>query len=160
VTPENRIWEIIEKAGICMMVTRFAGGLRGRPLEARPNRDENTIFFLTDVRGLKDDEIENDAHVCLTFVYQPEKVYLSISGKASVSRDADCARQLWNDEQQVWWPGGPSDENVRVVRVNPSLGEIWDGPASAATAAFEFAKARATGSKPDLGENRKVRVEL
>jgi Pyridoxamine 5'-phosphate oxidase like len=53
VTPENRIWEIIEKAGICMMVTRFADGLRGRPLEARPNREENAIFFLTDLQRPK-----------------------------------------------------------------------------------------------------------
>jgi hypothetical protein len=35
----DRVWEIIEKAGICMMVTWFAGGLRARPLEARPERD-------------------------------------------------------------------------------------------------------------------------
>ena len=54
----NRIWRIIEKVGICMMTTRFEGGLRARPLEARPDRDENIIWFLTDRRGLKDDEIQ------------------------------------------------------------------------------------------------------
>src|SRR4029453_18382721 len=32
----DRVWEVIAKAGICMMVTRFVGGLRARPLEARP----------------------------------------------------------------------------------------------------------------------------
>ncbi len=37
---------------------------------------------------------------------------------------------------------------------------MWDGPASSAVAAFEFAKARLTGVKPNLGENRKVSVEL
>jgi hypothetical protein len=36
----DRVWEIIEKAGICMMTTRFQGGLRARPLEARPDRDD------------------------------------------------------------------------------------------------------------------------
>jgi hypothetical protein len=60
VTDEDRVWDIIAKAGICMMVTRFDEGLRGRPLEARPNRQENAVFFLTDVRGLKDDEISAD----------------------------------------------------------------------------------------------------
>src|ERR1044071_1990335 len=75
----ERVWEVIEKAGICMMVTRFAGGLRARPLEARPDRDAEVIWFLTDVRGLKDDEVEVDRNVCLTFVYLKEKVYLSIT---------------------------------------------------------------------------------
>lgn len=48
----GRVWEVIDKTGICMMVTRFAGGLRARPLEARPDRDAEVIWFLTDVRGL------------------------------------------------------------------------------------------------------------
>jgi general stress protein 26 len=159
-TSEDRVWEVIEKAAVCMMVTRFADGLRGRPLEAGPDREESAIFFLTDVRGFKDDEIKRHPDVCLTFAYRPQKVYLSISGKASVSRDRDRARSLWNEEQQAWWPGGPDDENVRVIRMDPALAEIWDGPVSFAQIAFEFAKALATGEKPDLGENRKVRVEL
>ena len=35
-----------------------------------------------------------------------------------------------------------------------------DGPASSAEAALEFAKARLTGTKPNLGENRKVTVDM
>ena len=44
----DRVWEVMAKAGICMMVTRFVGGLRARPLKARPERDTETIWFLTD----------------------------------------------------------------------------------------------------------------
>ena len=115
----DRVWEVIAKADICMMVTRFAGGLRARPLEARPERDTETIWFLTDVRGLKDDEIEANPNVCLTFVYAKEKVYLSITGKAFVSRDPERAKALWNEEQQVWWPGGPEDPNLLVMKIEP-----------------------------------------
>ena len=43
--------------------------------------------------------------------------------------------------------------------VQAALG-LWDGPASAAIAAFEFARARLTGEEPRLGENRKVTVEM
>ena len=121
------VWEVIAKAGICMMVTRFAGGLRARPLEARPERDTETIWFLTDVRGLKDDEIEANPNVCLTFVYAKEKVYLSITGKAFVSRDPERAKALWNEEQQVWWPGGPEDPNLLVMKIEPERAEMWDG---------------------------------
>jgi len=112
----DRVWEVIAKAGICMMVTRFAGGLRARPLEARLERDTETSWFLTDVRGLKDDEVEANPDVCLTFIYQKEKVYLSITGKAFVSRYPERAKALWNEEQQVWWLGGPEDPNLLVMR--------------------------------------------
>jgi general stress protein 26 len=155
----DRVWEIIEKAGICMMTTRFDGGMRARPMEARPDRDEGVIWFLTDHRGLKDDEIEAAPDVCLTFVYEREKVYLSLTGEAFVARDPDRAAALWNEEQALWW-SGPDDPNLRVVRVELEAAEMWDGPASSAVAAFEFAKARLTGLKPNLGENRKVSVEL
>jgi hypothetical protein len=37
--------------------------------------------------------------------------------------------------------------------------ELWDGPASSAVAAFELAKGL-VGGKPNLGENRKVTVDL
>jgi hypothetical protein len=60
----------------------------------------------------------------------------------------------------VWWPLGPTDPNVRVLRVTPATAELWDGPASKAVAAYEFAKARLTGAKPNLGENRKVTVKM
>ena len=44
--------------------------------------------------------------------------------------------------------------------MRPLTAELWDGPASAAVAAFEFDKARITGAKPNLGENRKVTVRM
>jgi general stress protein 26 len=155
----DRVWEIVEKAGICMMTTRFYGGLRARPMEARPDREDGVIWFLTDQRGLKDDEIDAIPEVCLIFVYPKEKVYLSITGEAFVAHDPDRASALWNERQKVWW-SGPDDPNLRVVRVELERAEMWDGPANSAMAALEFAKARLTGVKPELGENRKVAVDM
>jgi len=52
-----RVWDIIEKVGVCMLTTQFSGGLRARPIEARADRDAGLIFFVTDVHSAKDDEI-------------------------------------------------------------------------------------------------------
>jgi general stress protein 26 len=156
----DRVWDIIEQAGAGMLTTRFAGGLRARPLEPRPDRQAELIWFVTDVRGLKDDEIQAHAEVCLVIVDAKAKAYLSISGRARVLRDPAQAAAIWKKTDDVWWPGGPDDPNVRVLRLEPQTAELWDGPASAAVAAFEFAKARMTGEKPNLGENRKVTVPL
>jgi hypothetical protein len=35
----NRVWDVVDKVAVCMMTTRFSGGLRARPLEARADRD-------------------------------------------------------------------------------------------------------------------------
>src|ERR1044071_402261 len=82
----DRVWEIIEKAGVGMLTTRFAGGLRARPLEPRPDREAGAIFFVTDVRGLKDDEIEASPDVGLVVIGAKDKAYLSITGRATLLR--------------------------------------------------------------------------
>ena len=48
-----------------MLTTQFSGGLRARPLEARPERDAGLIWFVTDVRSGKEHEIEAEHDVCL-----------------------------------------------------------------------------------------------
>jgi general stress protein 26 len=156
---EARVWDIIEKCGVGMLTTRFSRGLRARPLEARPQRDESTIWFVTDVRGAKDDEIEADSQVCFVMIDPKDKAYLSITGRAEVRDDHAKAAEIWKKTDDVWWQG-PNDPNVRVLRLIPERAELWDGPSSTAVAMFEFAKARVTGEKPDLGENRKVTVEM
>jgi general stress protein 26 len=156
----DRVWDIIEKVGACMLTTQFVGGLRARPLEARPDRDAGVIFFVTDIHSTKEDEIEAASDVGLVFIDSNDNAYLSITGRASVVTDADKIKAAWRKTDEVWWPGGPSDPDVCLLRIEPVTAELWDGPASAAVTAFEFAKAKLTGREPKLGENRKVTVEM
>jgi general stress protein 26 len=143
-----------------MLTTQSAGGLRARPLEARPDREAGLIFFVTDIHSAKEDEIEAAPEVGLVFIDSGDNAYLSITGRAHVIRDAETTRLFWRKTDEVWWPGGPGDPNVCSLRVEPLTAELWDGPASAIVTAFEFAKARLTGAEPNLGENRKVTVKL
>ena len=82
----NRVWEVVERVGVCMMTTRFLEGLRARPLEARADRDENVIWFLTDRRAAKDDEIETVPEICLTFVRVSQGKGLSLYVWKGISR--------------------------------------------------------------------------
>ena len=83
----DRVWDIVEKVGVCMLTTRFSGGLRARPLEARPDRDSGLLFFVTDVHSAKEDEIEAVPDVGLVFIDPKDKAYLSITGHARLIRD-------------------------------------------------------------------------
>ncbi len=156
----SRVWDIIEKVPVGMLTTRFAGGLRARPLEARADRDAGVIWFVTDVNGAKDDEIGAAHDIGLVFYDEDSRAYLSITGCASVTRDNAKAKEIWKKTDDIWLPGGPSDPNVRLLCVNPITAELWDRPSSAAGAAFEFVKAQLTGEKPNLDENRKVTVAM
>ena len=143
-----------------MLTTQSAGGLRARPLEARPDRQAGILWFLTDMRSAKDDEVAASPHVGLVFIDAGEQAYLSITGHAEILRDPAKAADIWKSTDKVWWPGGPDDPTVRVLRVEPCTAELWDGPSSSTVATFELAKAKLTGTKPNLGENRKMTVPM
>jgi general stress protein 26 len=155
----HRVWDIIERVGVCMLTTRSKAGLRARPVEARPDRAAGVIWFITDWRSAKEHEIEAEHEVGLVFIEADAKAYLSISARGEPRRDAAKAAEIWKATDAMWWQG-PGDPNVCVLRVTPFTAELWDGPASKTAAVFEFVKSQLTGAKPNLGENRKVTVRM
>src|ERR1700722_7061180 len=90
----DRVWDIIERVGICMLTTRFVDGLRARPLEARPDRSAGLIWLVPDLRSAKEHEIEAAHDVGLVFVESKAKAYLSITGKAEVWRAPAKAAEI------------------------------------------------------------------
>ena len=137
-----RIWDIIERTRVGMLTTQFSGGLRARPLEARANRDAGIIWFVTDVRGVKDEEISAARDIGLVFIDEGDHAYLSITGRAFVTRDTARTKEIWKKTDDAWFPGGPDDPNVRLLRIEPITAELWDGPSSAAGTVYEFANKR------------------
>jgi general stress protein 26 len=93
-TSTDRVWDIIEKVGIAMLTTSFPGGMRARPVEARPERDAGLIWFVTDLRSGKEHEIEAEHDVGLVFIDAKAKAYLSITARAEVRRDHAKAAEI------------------------------------------------------------------
>ncbi len=157
-TDLDRVWEIIEDVGVCMVTTHAGGRMRSRPMHAIADRDDGAIYFITDTRGAKDDEIAAAPDVCLAFADIGDNTYLSITGEAELARDPAKAEELWSTEAQAWWPRGPHDPSVRVLCVTPAQAEYWDARGNAITVALKLAAARMARRQPDLGENKKLRV--
>ena len=155
-TDKDTAWNLMEKIAVCMLVTHDGSGdeLRARPMGAHLMRDENTIYFLTDARKHKDDEIEKNQNVCLTFADTSSQKYVSVTGVARVSNDRSKIAELWSTPARAWWDS-KDDANIRVLQVSPSAAEYWDGPGSVVAYA-KMAAAALTGTRPNLGENKRV----
>jgi general stress protein 26 len=137
----------------------LCGGLRARPLEARPDRTAGIIWFVIDLRSNKEHEIESEREVGLVFVDANSNAYLSITARAVVRLDPAKTSEIWKATDDMWWQG-PDDPNACLLSVRPLTAELWDGPSSNVVAAFEFVKAQLTGEKPNLGENRQATVSM
>jgi general stress protein 26 len=158
----NRVWELIEKIGVCMLTTQSGEGLHARPVEARADASDKAaglIYVLTDVRSPKADEIAARPAVVLTFVDQRENAYLSVTGRAKVLRDVAKTKEVWRKTDELWW-SGCDDPDVCLLQIDALTAELWDGPASKAVFVWEFLKAKVGGAEPELGQNRKVTVKL
>ena len=155
----DRVWGIIERVGVCMLTTRFAHGLRARPLEARPDRDDRRIWFVTDLHSGKEQEIKSEDDVGLVFIDAREKAYLSITARAHGLRDPAKAAAIWKSTDNVWWRG-PDDPNVCVLRVTAHYRRTVGRAGEQSRRRVRTRQGAASGAKPNLGENRKVTVNL
>ena len=150
----DRAWELMKKIGFAMLVTRDGDKLRARPMSAYLERDQNAIYFLTDARRHKDEEIARNPSVNLSFADSGSQKYLSLTGTAVVSNDRAKIKELFSTPAKAWWESA-EDPNIRVLKVTPDDAEFWDSPGSVISY-VKMAAAAATGTRPDLGDNRKV----
>jgi general stress protein 26 len=150
----DRVWALMEKIAICMLTTRDGEQIRSRPMGAYVRRDESAVYFLTDLRRHKDDEIQKFPNVCLAFADASGQKYVSLTGRAAVSNDRGKIRELFSTPAKAWWESA-EDPNIRVLKVTPNDAEYWDSPGTVVSY-IKMAAAAATGTRPDLGENRKV----
>ena len=155
-TDQDHVWKLMDEIGFAMLVTHDGQGdeLRARPMHAHPQREEDAIFFLTDRRHHKDDEIQINDNVCVTFADNSGYRFVSVTGTANVLDDRRKVDELWHPSNKAFWDS-KDDPNIRVLRVKPSMAEFWDSPGKIVTT-VKMAAAALTGAKPDLGDNRKV----
>ena len=150
----DRAWELMKKIGFAMLVTQDGGKLRARPMAAYVEREANTIYFLTDARRHKDEEIARNPSINLSFADAGNQKYVSVSGTASVSNDRAKIKQLFSTPAKAWWDSA-DDPNIRVLKIAPEDAEFWDTPGSVISY-VKMATAAMTGSRPEIGNNRKV----
>lgn len=153
---EDRVWELSESIRICMFITWDGERQRARPLAAMPDRDEHAIYFLTDVNGVKDDQIEKFPIVSMAFADTGGNKYVSITGHATVTNDRAKIKELWSAPDKAWWDSA-EDPSIRIITVTPEDAELWDGPGKVVSAA-KMLSAAITGDKPDMGINSKIRM--
>jgi len=105
-----------------MLTTQFAGGLRARPLEARPDRGSGLIFFVTDIHSAKEDEIKIASDIGLVSIDAKDKAYLSITGRAI--RDPEKIKAAWRKSDEVLVAGRSDQSRGMLVTDRTSHGGI------------------------------------
>ncbi len=158
-TPEHKqlIWNLIKDIKVGMLVTddESESVLRARPMHLVQDAYDGTLYFYTPKSASKVYEIKEDRDVCVTFSDTDKQVYVSLSGKATLTQDSELIERYWNPFVGAWFEDGKEDPDVAMLKVKINQGEHWDTNESKFVQAFEIAKANVTSSTPDMGENEK-----
>lgn len=149
------VTEIARKVRTAMITSRGADGkLTSRPMTSQQVDFDGTAWFFVSRTADLVADIARDGQVNVG--YAGSGSWLSLSGTASVVDDRARKNELWNEFVQAWFPNGPDDPDVVLLKVDADSAEYWNTPGGKPRALFEMAKARVTGNRPDPGDNYTV----
>jgi general stress protein 26 len=152
----EKLGELIKGIRVAMVTTvQTDGTLHTRPLASLAYENDGQLWFYTAMDSAKVDEVMHDVRTSVAFVNTGKDTYVAASGTADIVNDRDRIHELWTPFAKPWFPNGPDDPNLALLRVHVERAEYWTSPGKAAYL-FGVAKAAVTGKRTQLGDNRKL----
>lgn len=153
----SRVRELIESIRFGFLTTvDLHGSFHARPVQTLGCEPDDTLWFFTDRGSGKVEELNRDIRVSLAYADPAAHAYVAVCGTGALLRDPRKARQLWSVEQRAYYPHGPEDERLLLLRVRIERAEYWLTPSRIAYL-VAAAKAALSGVPAGIiGENHKI----
>ena len=156
-----KLRELLEHFPIAFMVTLVEGHAHARPLGVVSSSKDfsGTLWFITDRRSHKVDEIAGGAETTLIFQNDERGTYAHMRGRAAVVEDRQKLAEMYTTDQRTWFPKGLDDPDMTLVRFDVDDADYWDGHASMVRKAVAFAKSVVTGQAGRDGNTGVARLK-
>jgi len=139
-----RLRELVEGIRFAMVTTvDQTGAPQSRPLPPQQADEDGTLWFIAPRRSMLTSELRMRPEVLVTWGDVRSRSYLSVNGQATVMHDPAKAAELWDAVVRCWFPDGPADPEVAVIRVELDTSECRD-PLPAPVAFSQFVQAAAS----------------
>lgn len=149
-TAIEKIKSIAETAGTCFFSTNINGKTSSRPMALQEVDEQGNLWFLSDVKSLKNEEINENPNVELYFMNNSKYEYIFIKGKASISQDKNLIEKYWTNFANAWFDG-KDDPNVSVIKVAPEDGYYYETKDNKLIAMSKMIFAAVSGSSIEDG---------
>ena len=158
------LFEMIEDMQTAMFTTRRGNGqLVSRPMANQERSAGADLWFVTYEGAKKLKEIERDSHVNLTYYKDRTREWVSISGRAKISRDRKKIRELYKPDWRAWFgdnggpdAGTPDDPRMVLIGVTITSATFMEQDKPTPVVVFELIKGIITKKPPSLGKERTV----
>ncbi len=123
-----KVAETMKKIDICMMTTRAQDGhLHSRPMSNNRNVEwDGDSWFFAFGDSSQAQEVQRTPQVNLAYSLTEDIVFLSVAGTAEIVRDDKKKKELWQKDLEQWFPKGPEDDNVVLIKVAAKHIQYWN----------------------------------
>ncbi len=153
----RKVAELVRDQHLAMLTTRDPSGtLMSRPMALQEVEFDGDLWFFAE-RG--SNPVEHVAASPQVNVGAGSGgSWVSLTGDAVVVHDAAKKRELWNSGVEAWFPQGPDDDSVVLIKVQAESAEYWDTPGGRVASLISLVKAKATGEPYSGGDNETVQL--
>jgi general stress protein 26 len=129
-----------------------------RPMSVQKLDDDGCFWFLSATDSHKNPEILSDPHVQLLFKGSDYSDFLNIYGTATISKDREKIKELWQPILKTWFTGGIDDPRISVIKVEPAEGYYWDTKHNVAVGLIKRVAGAITGKTLDDSIEGKLHI--
>jgi general stress protein 26 len=156
----KKIKELAGKNNTCFFCSNIATGkpVTVRPMSVQKMDEDGNLWFLSSDDSHKNDEIQSDNNVQLLFQGSAHSNFLSIYGTATITRDKELIKELWEPILKTWFTEGVDDPRITVIKVETKQGYYWDNKHGDAIAFAKMAVGAALGKTMDDSIEGQIKI--
>jgi len=165
------LYSLIDGIEVAMLTSRRRDGqLVSRAMQTQRRTAGADLWFVASVESQTFEELAADPHVNVSYYRDRTREWVSVSGKAILSRDRDLIRGLYKPDWKIWFAaeegdsnpkhdGSPDDARIALILVEAQLVTYFKRDRPLPLVLFDFARAMVGGGPPDIGDEREVSRE-
>ena len=122
-----QIAALLKEIDICLFATRGEGGeLHARPMSNNRQVEwDGDSFFFAPSDGRLVAELAREPAAVTAYRAEEGYTFVSVSGSAQIETDGTLKKKLWLDDLDQWFPNGPEDPNVSLIRLRAEHVDWW-----------------------------------
>jgi general stress protein 26 len=151
--------KLVHDINVCMFITNNKESENTRPMYTVEVEDNGTLWFFSDIRSIKVEEVSADHTVHLVYAHPGKESFLDVWGNASVVTDKQTIKDKWTAFVKAWFPGGIDDPNISLLKVNPQQVYYWDAEAGRMVSFIKIIAGAITG-KPSVSSDAKGSLKV
>ena len=163
------LYDLIDGIEVAMLTTRRSDGqLVSRAMQTQRRTAGADLWFVTSIDSNAFEELAFDPHVNLSYYRDRTREWVSVSGKAILSRDRDLIRGLYKPDWNIWFrrehpddkkAGTPDDPRIALILVEAQAVTYFKRERALPLVLFDLVRARMGGPPPNFGDEREVSAD-